>query len=985
MPRSPSSLHTASSPSSSSRGRPLAAARKRTLPAPAADPVPVTPQEQTFGRAASRGETWSSPASSTSRSYRYQSPRARDQGAAGSSSDVGILLSSPASIYSSPEMTRSMSAHSIFGPPLHHQQQQLYPQVGFGSSPLARTVSLDLVGPNRAKRGSVKRRRTVIGGPPTSPELSPRLSLPSFKRWYGREGENVWPPEVDEAFFRALHLLPRLGRKKLLIDGKARGRNELISNYIYRTTGQERSRKQVSSHIQVLKNMYRNDAEFMELVSEPELGSDRFIGDNARLFFGDDSEYGKPGRHLTAPSPPSIDVDAAKSFSSHMQRSESSPALHSPFTLHPGHGAATPTTELSYVFQDMSVLASPTPAQPAAGFVLGEIEMTVRSENISVNDDDDDDDTSLPRVLCRGRQPASATLRGVAIEELPTGKVRYATLLESMKDQRCQHLYAKLYLDMPLEASGTDPPSCVDVRICLRAAQALSLTVVTTIYCHGEQVIRLAEPLATPFRSSVTGATSLPPSSPSSDQQEHQHQYSYSVPFAATYWSHFLSSGTERRIGCSGDERDELAQNLGMFSVVQEFAFTPNATAGAFPPINEDSEMGAAYDGDLGDVVLVVAYDLELSDDNDIRKGTVEISRLETPPHRPETPFFLSPAASSTPLAATSMSRSVTLPVLSSTNEMWASTTTTTTSDMAPPTVLSRSTSSSRSYAPYHKPNLSLHIPPASQFLRPPLLPNHVSTAGAHGPIQKGSAPSTPWDQLVHTPQAPPPVLHDPFAEAQQSRLENIWLQTATSEWDLHSPAMLGVSQSPFEEGGLAAYGGQFDPVAPQSMYTSVPMQPSFSLPTYATYHDAGLPPASEALRAFLSPATADEHVPTSLRCADSPSPASISVPASEELIDVPTASTAATAPANVVPAMSISSSSTGLNASTAPTEGEAATAPTSRAAVQPPAAAVSEGTLGQDSPQKLKVKLEQDFFSELLGAKTKYAQRLSCSQGILD
>lgn len=64
-----------------------------------------------------------------------------------------------------------------------------------------------------------------------------------------------------ETSHAALHLLPRLGRKKLLIGGKARGRNELISNYIYRTTGQERSRKQVSSHIQVLKNMYRNDAE----------------------------------------------------------------------------------------------------------------------------------------------------------------------------------------------------------------------------------------------------------------------------------------------------------------------------------------------------------------------------------------------------------------------------------------------------------------------------------------------------------------------------------------------------------------------------------------------------------------------------------------------------------------------------------------------------------------------------------------------------
>ncbi|CCC71804.1 hypothetical protein NCAS_0I01360 [Naumovozyma castellii] len=73
-----------------------------------------------------------------------------------------------------------------------------------------------------------------------------------------KEGNDKWTPDVEAAFMDALRLIMKNGTSKIKIRDRNFGRNELISLYIQFHTREIRTKKQVSSHIQVLKKTIQN-------------------------------------------------------------------------------------------------------------------------------------------------------------------------------------------------------------------------------------------------------------------------------------------------------------------------------------------------------------------------------------------------------------------------------------------------------------------------------------------------------------------------------------------------------------------------------------------------------------------------------------------------------------------------------------------------------------------------------------------------------
>ncbi|PWY99552.1 TEA-domain-containing protein [Testicularia cyperi] len=894
--------------------------------------------------------------------------------------------------------------------PGHHQPQQQQPP---HQHPAVAAASAARASPNKLKSDRPSSQNLNSSNSNANLNAANATSANS-------KSQDVWPDDVEVAFWEALRLIPKLGRRKVLVHGKPCGRNELIADYIERKTNKVRTRKQVSSHIQVLKNIRKGDPEFQQLIAEPTNEEDFYIPAGGMMYAQTLAGYGYGGLGGAYPLL-SIDGSSATTTSAGGLLSPYTPGLSMGGSLaspiSPGAPPMSATHSITSGLNDLHFPQPPASAKDTSGKIPCPILPASFSMWVHCSSGDDKHVyTNLDRNSMTVFANNQAALPQMTLDSVRVGHFRFPRLAEMYHRMPCQFLHVHVPLSVPRHDVMMPRYDHFSTQLSLTSAQDLRLTSVTTVYSHGKRVLSLVEPLDAPRRISgrngteltssaidvnaaaiaakeeasvgdlsinstsshsavqttnpeggvttPTGNTSerresnassvlLSPASGSSSEPTSprtpldvnnssasslRHRWSHQAPFATDFWADFLSRNHPVNVyggrdglqsfGKEPSERAALGMAVSGVTIIQELVVAnedakkaataaggdSTGAAASAPTLLNDAGNGLSPGSKVGDVVLVIAWDLECVEALGTTPGTPTVSlltmgssaspmgrgaALPSPlhqanhgalPHSPMTlmpglsPMSAYPGAQMQPQQAQQQQQQLQQlqqpmvmanppalvhtqpspqPQLSLKSESQAS------GGLQPPALSlssSQPTLLRKRGLSMNKPNLMVSIPPAPSYLNPQkalnsallsphpqLTPAASPTAAAWGLMQQRAmqTPVTPFAPSAGGLFEPPPLNSGDDVRMQKERLERHWATQADP--------MSGPLPSPLDMSFNVNVSGSGE-------QTGIPASASFSSTMDAA--DSSIPhsgsalglslPGSDAHGNLLSPAAFD-------------------------------------------------------------------------------------------------------------------------------
>lgn len=676
-----------------------------------------------------------------------------------------------------------------------------------------------------------------------------------------------------------------------MVHGKPCGRNELIADYIERKTSKSRTRKQVSSHIQVLKNIKKNDPEFQQLIAEPQTEEDFYIPAGGMMYAQTLASYGYgglggPGAMFAAPNANNT------LFSPYEQTTDlphsplppqSASLTPSPFMQSYDLGSTTPlmsagaglTSAMNamhlpspgFNMDRRALLSTPCPILPASFSMWAHCSEGSQERHIY---------TSLDRNMMAMSAQSNAPLPRLALDSSRIGPFRFPRLAEMYHHLPCQFLHIYVPLSVPRSDILLPRYDLFSTQLSLTSLQGSKLTSVTTVYSHGKRVLSLVEPLDQPRHISGRGSSGeggnkgskSPCPTPTMSEFEQndsasqqgknptvRHRFWHQAPFATDFWADFLSRNhpvnynqaeVKQSFGKEPSERAALGMAVSGVTIIQEFVVAhedaQHQVEASDPQAQKSNQSQAGNNVNMtmmnengnqispgskvGDVVLVVAWDLECVESLGGKPGIPTVSVLTGANGMSPSPMgrhaMLQPSPQHQGLA---LSTAFQTPQANGYNQ-------------TPPTLTHTQPSPNIPYGWAHeqqqqnsmqeslllrkrglsisKPNLQVSIPPVPAYLsvqgygkspqltpgghlsQPPTPSPGATSAMTHNPMawgmmqQRGmQMPITPIPQVMQTPIEPPPMqgVNDELSKINRDRLARAWTSNCqTNSQTLHSP-----------------------------------------------------------------------------------------------------------------------------------------------------------------------------------------------------